>query len=104
MTERAFVRVAGRSEIGRGCMKSVKVGAVHVTICNVDGELFAIHDQCTHECYPLSGGTLDGKVVTCLLHGARFDVTTGAVLSPPAYENVKTYAVRVEGEDILIAV
>ena len=99
-----FVRVATAAEIAPGGMKPVSVGGSHVVICNVDGSYYAFHDQCTHECYPLSGGTLDGRVVTCLLHGARFDVATGEVLGPPAYEPVKTYPVRVDGDDILIAV
>jgi len=85
-------------------MKSVNVGGMYVTICNVDGSIYAFHDQCTHEYYPLSGGTLQGRVVTCLLHGARFDVTTGEVLGPPADEALGTYPVRVDGDDILIAI
>jgi 3-phenylpropionate/trans-cinnamate dioxygenase ferredoxin subunit len=85
-------------------MKSVSVSGVHVVICNVEGEFYAMHDQCTHEYYSLSSGTLDGTRLTCLLHGACFDVTSGAVLSPPAYEAVRTYPVRLDGEDILIAI
>jgi nitrite reductase/ring-hydroxylating ferredoxin subunit len=85
-------------------MKSVSVSGEHIVICNVEGKFYAMHDQCTHEYYPLSGGTLDGKRLTCLLHGACFDVTSGVVLSPPAYEAVRTYPVRLDGEDILIAI
>lgn len=102
--EQRFVRVARQSEIVPGNMKSVNVAGEHVLICNVEGEFYAIHDQCTHEYFPLSSGRLDGSKVTCLLHGACFDVTTGAVLSPPAYEAVRTYPVRLDGEDILIAI
>lgn len=102
--QQRFVRVARQSEVAPGSMRSVTVAGVHVLICNVDGEYYAVHDQCTHELYPLSGGTLDGRRLTCMLHGACFDVTSGAVLSPPAYEAVKTYPVRLDGEDILIAI
>lgn len=102
--QRSFRKVATRSELAPGIMKSVEIGGEHVAICNVDGEFFAFHDQCTHELFPLSRGTLEGKTVMCVLHGARFDVTTGAVLSAPACESLMTYPVRVNGDDILIAV
>ena len=73
-------------------------------VCNVDGEYYAVHDECTHECFPLSEGSLDGHTVTCMLHGASFDVRTGDVLAPPAYESLRLYRVRVDGEDIYIAI
>jgi nitrite reductase/ring-hydroxylating ferredoxin subunit len=98
-----FIRVATTSEVQPGAMMSVEVNGEQVLLCNVDGEIFAVHDECTHECFPLSDGTLQGSTVICMLHGARFDVRTGEVLALPAYEPVKTYRVVVEGDDILIA-
>jgi nitrite reductase/ring-hydroxylating ferredoxin subunit len=59
---------------------------------------------CTHsKCY-LHNGRLKGKIVTCPCHFAQFDVTTGAVLAPPAKEPLTTYLVKVEGNDILVQV
>lgn len=102
--QRSFQRVVTRSQLAPGEMTSVEIGGEHIAICNVDGEFYAFHDQCTHELFPLSRGRLEGKTVMCLLHGARFDITTGAVLSAPACEGLKTYPVRVDGDDILVAV
>jgi len=99
-----FVRVASASEVPPGEMKAVRVDGVDVLLCNVDGEVYAVHDECTHECFPLSEGTLDGHAVVCMLHGARFDVRNGEVLALPAYGPVATYAVETNGEDILVAV
>jgi 3-phenylpropionate/trans-cinnamate dioxygenase ferredoxin subunit len=99
-----FVRVCGVGEVSEGEMKAVEVDGEAVLLCKVEGELYAVHDECTHECFPLSEGTLDGHCVTCLLHGARFDVRSGEVLALPAYGAVKTYAVKVEGDDVLVAV
>jgi len=99
-----FVRVASVSEVPPGGMKAVRVDGVDVLLCNADGELYAVHDECTHECFPLSEGTLDGHAVVCMLHGARFDVRSGEVLALPAYGPVTTYAVERNGEDILVAV
>jgi 3-phenylpropionate/trans-cinnamate dioxygenase ferredoxin subunit len=99
-----FVKVATRDEIPPGAMKAVDVGGVQVLVCNVGGEFHAVHDECTHECFPLSEGTLEGHAVVCMLHGARFDVRSGEILALPAYEPLRTYDVRVSGEDVLVAI
>lgn len=102
--EKNFVRVASVDEVPPGEIKAVRVDGVDVLLCNVDGEFYAVHDECTHECFPLSEGTLDGHAVVCMLHGARFDVRNGEVLALPAYGPVTTYAVKKNGEDVLVAV
>lgn len=99
-----FVRVATRSEVPPGGMKAVDVDGVQIALCNVGGEFYAVHDECTHECFPLSEGTLEGHTLVCILHGARFDVRTGEVLALPAYGPVTTYDIELDGEDILVAV
>ncbi len=99
-----FVRVCGVGEVGEGEMKGLDADGEAVLLCNVGGEFFAVHDECTHECFPLSEGTLEGHCLTCLLHGGRFDVRTGEVLALPAYGPVKTYVVKVEGDDVFVAV
>jgi nitrite reductase/ring-hydroxylating ferredoxin subunit len=99
-----FVRVASVGEVPPGEMKAVRADGVDVLLCNVGGELYAVQDECTHECFPLSEGTLDGHAVICMLHGARFDVRSGEVLALPAYGPVTTYEVEINGEDVLVAV
>jgi 3-phenylpropionate/trans-cinnamate dioxygenase ferredoxin subunit len=99
-----FVTVAKTGEVPPGGMMAVEVDGAQVLVCNVGGEYHAVHDECTHECFPLSEGSLDGHTVTCMLHGASFDVRSGEILSPPAYEPLKTYRVRVDGDDVLVAV
>ncbi|NIW35182.1 MAG: Rieske 2Fe-2S domain-containing protein [Gemmatimonadetes bacterium] len=101
-TEVEFVKVATTEELEPGAMKAVDVAGEEVLLCRIGDEYHAVHDECTHECFPLSEGTLDEHVVTCMLHGAKFDVRTGEVLALPAYGPVKTYKVRVEGDEILV--
>ncbi|NIS29925.1 MAG: Rieske 2Fe-2S domain-containing protein, partial [Actinobacteria bacterium] len=62
----------------------------------------AVGDECTHEYASLSEGELQENVVECPLHSSQFDVTTGEVQFPPADEDLPVYAVRVEGDDILV--
>jgi len=75
-----------------------------VALFNVSGTIYAIHGTCTHRGGPLGEGELDGLVVTCPWHGARFDVTTGHVIGPPAPQGVPAYKVVVEGNLIKVEV
>jgi nitrite reductase/ring-hydroxylating ferredoxin subunit len=70
----------------------------YVAVFNVGGRLCATQADCTHRGGPLSEGTLDGSTVTCPLHGAQFDVCTGALLRGPARVPLQTYRVVVEGD------
>ncbi len=69
-----------------------------VVVYNVAGSFCATQDKCTHRQGPLSQGKLDGSTLTCPLHGAQFNVCTGAVLRGPARDPLKTYRVIVDGE------
>lgn len=101
MNER-FIRVASRSDIKPGKMKRVDASRRRILIANIDGQFYAADDTCTHEDASLSKGALRGDLVRCPLHGSRFDLRTGEVLEEPAEENLKTYPVRVEGDDIWV--
>ena len=98
-----FVRVASVSDVSPGEVMVVAVDGDRVALVNVDGELYAIADECSHEGCPLSEGDVDGRMLVCPCHGSDFDVTTGEPATPPAYEPVATYAVRVDGDDVLVA-
>ena len=100
----AFVKVAKTDEIVPGQGKMIEVGGKKIALFNVEGSFHAIDDTCTHRGGPLSEGSLVGNEVTCPFHGARFDVTTGAVLGPPAPQGVARYNVRVESGDIEVEV
>jgi 3-phenylpropionate/trans-cinnamate dioxygenase ferredoxin component len=66
-----------------------------VAVFNVDGSFYAIQDICTHDGEELTGGPIEGDQIICPRHGARFCLRTGAALSPPAYEPVHCFPVRV---------
>ena len=69
-------------DIPEGGMTTTKAGTREILLAKVDGKIYAIDNACGHSGYPLHEGTLDGYVVTCAWHDARFDVRSGAVLSP----------------------
>jgi 3-phenylpropionate/trans-cinnamate dioxygenase ferredoxin subunit len=98
-----FVTVARVGELAEGEMKAVRVGRRLVGLANVDGDLVAFDDTCSHEEASLTEGELFGDTVECPLHGAAFNVRTGAVESFPATTGIATYAVRVIGDEVQVA-
>jgi len=98
-----FVKAASVRAIRSGTMRRVELDGSRILIANVDGRYYAVDDTCSHEDASLSTGSLSGELVKCPLHGSRFNVRTGEALEEPAEEDLRTYAVRVEGDDILIA-
>ncbi len=64
-------------------MKGVEVNGRLVVVCNCEGRFYAFQRRCGHMNAPLELGTLDGTILTCPMHSAQFDVTTGEALAGP---------------------
>ena len=82
-------------------MVGAEVAGERILVANVGGEFFAMRAKCNHMGGPLEKGTLEANVVTCPLHGSRWDVKTGTLVRfarplPPE----RTYKVLVEGSQI----
>jgi 3-phenylpropionate/trans-cinnamate dioxygenase ferredoxin subunit len=99
-----FRAVARIDELPSGEMMQVELDGEKILLAHVGDRVFALHDECTHEEFPLSSGELVGGQVTCVLHGARFDLETGAPRALPAVRPVRTYEARVEGEAIQVRI
>ncbi len=97
-----LIKVAETNEVPPGTAKAVDLEGRPVALFNIDGTYYAIDDTCTHRGGSLSEGAVEGTIVTCPLHGATYDVTTGNVLGPPASEGVAHYNVQVDGNDIKV--
>jgi nitrite reductase/ring-hydroxylating ferredoxin subunit len=98
-------RLPAGEELKPGTLRRVVVGDRALCLARTaDGGLFAIDDTCTHEEETLSEGELIGCQVECPYHFGRFDVTTGEAVALPATDPVGTYAVVLEGGEIVIEV
>ena len=91
-----WVDVAAVGELPPGAHKVVEVEGAMIAVFNLGGHYHAIEDVCTHDGGTLTGGEVHGEEIECPRHGARFSITTGDVLAPPAYEPISTFPVRVE--------
>ena len=98
------VTIAKVSETAPGTITVHEVEGKRIALCNVNGRFYAIDDVCTHDGGSLDQGELEGNLVECPRHGARFDVTDGRAVVLPAVRPVKTYNVQVEGDEVRVEV
>jgi nitrite reductase/ring-hydroxylating ferredoxin subunit len=99
-----YVKVAKTSELNERPLKKVQVEGHDIALARVDGKYFAFDNVCPHRGGPLSNGELAGDKVACPWHGGEFNCCTGDLLHPPPVERIRTYPVRVAGEDIEVAI
>lgn len=106
-----YVKIAAVADIPPGKMKSFKAAGADVLVVNVDGSFHAIGNKCPHAHFPLSMGKVQGCVVTCPLHQARFNVESGANIEDAKIlffktkpKDAKCYPVKVENENIFVGV
>ena len=84
--------------------KLVEASGRSIAIFNLGGRFYAIENTCPHRGGPLSEGIMAGEEVICPWHGSRFNVKTGAVMTPPAQQGVKSFPVRVTGNDVEVEI
>ncbi len=99
-----FIKVAVTGDIPPDQGKLVEIQGKKIALFNLEGKYYAIDNTCTHRGGPLCEGELQGDEVTCPWHGAKFKVTSGDVLSPPAPQGVKCFLVRVTGNDLEVEI
>jgi nitrite reductase/ring-hydroxylating ferredoxin subunit len=125
-----LVEVAKINELVPGGLKAYEVNGEEIVLCNYDEKIYAISRRCGHMNAPLDMGTLEGYILTCPMHCAQFDISTGEALSNPVPKdfgdelppknlmsylqyigglmskiktcNIKTHAVKIEGNSIKV--
>ncbi len=99
-----YTRVCAFDDLGDDTAIHVDVDGVPVCIAKSCGEVFAIYDVCSHQDVPLSEGEVEDCTVECWLHGSRFDLRSGKPTGLPATRPVPVYPVKIDGDDVLVAV
>ena len=97
-----WVKAADRAALGDGEVIGVVVAVHEIALYEMDGQLFATDDICTHAYAKLSDGWMEKGEIECPLHAGRFDIKTGKATAPPCIDDVKSYPVRVEGGEIQV--
>lgn len=91
-----LIKVCNLSEIPNGSKKKFEINDEEVTICNINNQVFAINDNCSHDEASLEEGFIDEYEIECPRHGAKFDIRTGEVTCLPAISRIKTYKSKVK--------
>jgi 3-phenylpropionate/trans-cinnamate dioxygenase ferredoxin subunit len=100
-----FRTVARVDDVEPGWAITVEVDGKGVALARLhDGSFRAIDDVCTHDGGPLGEGEVYENCIECPRHGAQFDLDTGEARTLPAVEGVNAYQVRVEGDEVQVAV
>ena len=97
-----YIDVAPLSGVLPGDTLKVTTDRGDILLANVEGKIYAVDDMCTHEDSSLSLGCLKGELVSCTLHGSRFNVRTGQPMEEPATEALRRYPVRISQDRIEI--
>jgi 3-phenylpropionate/trans-cinnamate dioxygenase ferredoxin subunit len=100
----SFQRACGVGDVASGSALAVDMGDFDVAVVRQGEDWYAVVDECSHAEIPLSEGDVEGCEIECWLHGSRFDLRTGKPSGPPATQPVAVYAVRIDGDDVLVDV
>jgi len=99
-----LVKAMELSKLPPGTMAGVEVEGNQILLSNLGGEVYAVDGICTHEETPLSQGFILEDRVVCNLHLSQFDLRTGEVYNPPAFEPLRTFNVKIQDGDIFVEV
>lgn len=99
-----YHRACAVADVEDGSAVRVVVGGLPIAVVRSEGEVYAIHDVCSHANVALSEGEIEDQTIECWLHGSRFDLVTGRPTGLPATQPVPVYPVKIDGDDILVSV
>lgn len=97
-----WIDAIARDAVPEGDVIGVVVAGKDIAFYEVDGELFATDNLCTHGAARLSDGFLEGREIECPLHQGRFDVCTGKAMCAPVSEDIRTYPVKIENMRVML--
>lgn len=97
-----WIDAASQQAVPEGDVVGITVQGREIALYEVEGEVFATDNICTHGHARMSDGFLEGREIECPLHQGKFDVCTGQALCAPLTENIRTYPVRIEGGRVFL--
>jgi len=99
-----WIDIGGSDSVREATPLSAEVDGIPIVVVRCGPELYAVEDRCTHDGEALGAAEVESCQIICPRHGAHFCLRTGEALTPPAYEPLRTYKVRVEGGRVLVEV
>jgi 3-phenylpropionate/trans-cinnamate dioxygenase ferredoxin subunit len=97
-----WIDVIAETALAEGENVVVDIDGTDVALFNIKGHFYAIEDVCSHDGAEIASGQIEGDQIICPRHGARFCIKNGDVKSPPAYEAINCFPVRVENNIVQV--
>jgi nitrite reductase/ring-hydroxylating ferredoxin subunit len=99
-----YVKIAETKDVSKKQMRVFKVKGREILLLHVEGEFYAFENRCPHMGYPLFFGSLEGDVLTCGFHSAKFHVRTGKSIGPATGKPLRVVPVKIQKSSILVKV
>jgi len=94
-------KICRQEELREGGVKTAKILARTVAVFNLDGQLYGLEGDCKHMKASLASGKIEGTIITCPMHGWRYDIPSGECLEE-SWARLKTYKAYVEDGHIWV--
>jgi naphthalene 1,2-dioxygenase system ferredoxin subunit len=100
----AWIDIVSKADVPEDDVVGVEINAKSIALYQVDGEIFATDNICTHGNARLCDGFLEGHEIECPLHQGKFDIRNGKAMCAPLTEDIRTYPVKIEGDRVFIEI
>ena len=97
-----WIDVVAVESVPEADVTAVYVDGKEIALYEMEGEIFATDNLCTHGAGRMSDGFFDGREIECPLHQGRFDVCTGQAMCAPLTDNIRVYPVRIENKRVFV--
>jgi naphthalene 1,2-dioxygenase system ferredoxin subunit len=99
-----WIDIVSKADVPEEDVVGVEINAKSIALYQVDGEIFATDNICTHGNARLCDGFLEGHEIECPLHQGKFDIRSGKAMCAPLTEDIRTYPVKIEGDRVFIEI
>lgn len=101
-----LIKLCNTEEVIEGVVKSILTSYGAIGITKINGEIIAFQDECTHDGSPFDNAKIEKEnfEIICPRHGARFDLRTGKVTKPPAYEDIEIYKTKIIDNQVYVEI
>ena len=100
----AWIDIASKDDVPEDDVMGIDVNAKSIALYQVDGEIFATDNICTHGNARLCDGFLEGHEIECPLHQGKFDIRNGKAMCAPLTEDIQIYPVKIEGGRVFVEI
>ena len=100
----AWIDVAGKDDVPEDDVVGIDINEKSIALYQVEGEIYATDNICTHGNARLCDGFLEGHEIECPLHQGKFDIRNGKAMCAPLTEDIRTYPVKIDGDRVFVEI